>query len=260
MQQISAEKFNSKTLKQFFSDPKFISNTKDTVIVKSKKTGEPVEVFVRKTMDGIGGVFNHYYDFFKSKENTSQKDLLAEKYFTITSKKIFTKIIPEFHIGMMRTKTDEYVGLGIRADELQIKEAISQGVDRIARASVPSAILYHLKMGYIPKQELVRIKNEASLKKVMNEIYEELPNINKEFFTPIIIEKNSFFGKKFFLDINNTKTIAFIRKSQKILKECPEKIKKPQMSGEIVDMELSGQELQMWKDAIEGKGCFDMLA
>lgn len=257
MCELYAENFNSKTLKQLFLDPKFRSQEADTVIVKSKETGEPVKVFVRKTFDLLGEFKNFYYNFYKSKENIAEKDLLAEKSFAMSFKRNFGFPLIETYAGMMKTKTDEFVGLGIRADELQIKDALAQGATSIRRTSIPTAILYHLKMGFVPRQELVRIKDEAALERTVKEILVDFPESDKHLLTPIVIKKETFWGEKFFIDINNTKAVAFLRKAYHLLKEKPEELKRPFIRGALVDMELSGENLTKWKDAIDGKGCFD---
>ena len=44
MRELLAERFNSKTLKTFYSNDEFVSTKPNTVIVQSRETGKPVEI------------------------------------------------------------------------------------------------------------------------------------------------------------------------------------------------------------------------
>ena len=52
MRELLAERFNSKTLKTFYSNDEFVSTKPNTVLVQSRETGNPVEIV---------------YEFFKDK-------------------------------------------------------------------------------------------------------------------------------------------------------------------------------------------------
>lgn len=253
MRELLAERFNSKTLKTFYSNDEYISTKPNTVIVQSKITGKPVEIFYEFTKQKCSDFIDSLvFGFFKSSDDNwslGYKDFLIKRPILGLGK-------PRFMSGLMSSNADHLVGIGIRQDELQVREALKRGVKKIPRFSTPKATLYHVRMGYMPKQKLVRIRRPQKIKVEMDKLLKVAPDVKPEFFTPIIVEKKGLFGTRYYLDVNTTNAIANIRQIKYMIDGKPILAKSIRFSGEHIEMELSGEGLETWKRMLDGTYTF----
>jgi hypothetical protein len=169
----------------------------------------------------------------------------------LISKSFFPFLKPKFNPGRMQTNIEDLVGLGIRADELQIREAIKQGVSKIGRISTPKATLYHVRMGYMPKPELVRVRSVQDINSQLSQMT-YYSDIDKKFYTPIIVKKKGLFGPRYYLDTNTTQAIANIRHINYESCGNPLIAKGLHFSSDHIEMELSGKNLDTWRRMIDG--------
>lgn len=253
MRELLAERFNSKTLKNFYSNDEFVSTKPNTVIVQSRETGKPVEIVYEFFKDKVGPFVDSFiYDFYRKVGdvcNIGSKDFQIKKlFFGLGKSKVQT--------GMMHSNADDLVGIGIRQDELQIREAIKRGVKKIPRHSTQRAVLYHVRMGYMPKPKLVRIRHPQRIKVEMEKLLKLSPEVNPEFFTPIIVEKKGLFGTRYYLDTSTTQAIANIRQIKLMSKGDPLRAKRIRFKADHIEMELSGDGLETWKQMIAGTHVF----
>lgn len=253
MQELCAERFNSKTLKTFYSNDEFVSTKPNTVIVQSKITGKPVEIVYELTKQKCSDFIDSLaFGFFKSFDDNwsfGYKDFLIKRPFFGLGK-------PKFMSGLMSSNVDHLVGIGIRQDELQVREALKMGVKKIPRFSTPKATLYHVRMGYMPKPKLIRIRHPQKIKVEIDKLATNAPDVKKEFFTPIIVEKKGLFGTRYYLDVNTTNAIANIRQIKYMIDGKPILAKSIRFSGEHIPMELSGDGLETWKRMLDGTHVF----
>lgn len=253
MRELLAERFNSKTLKTFYSNDEFVSTKPNTVIVQSRETGKPVEIVYEFFKDKVGPFVDSFiYDFYRKVGdvcNIGSKDFQIKKlFFGLGKSKVQT--------GMMHSNADDLVGIGIRQDELQIREALKRGVKKIPRHSTQRAVLYHVRMGYMPKPKLVRIRHPQRIKVEMEKLLKLSPEVNPEFFTPIIVEKKGLFGTRYYLDTSTTQAIANIRQIKLMSKGDPLRAKRIRFKADHIEMELSGDGLETWKQMIAGTHVF----
>ncbi len=253
MRELLAERFNSKTLKTFYSNDEFVSTKPNIVIVQSRETGKPVEIFYEFFKDKIGHFVDDFtYNFYRKVGDINgigTKDFQIRAPFLGIGK-------PKFEAGMMYSNTDDLIGIGIRQDELQIREAIKRGVKKIPRHSTQRAVLYHVRMGYLPKPKLIRIRHPQKIKVEMEKLLKLSPEVNPEFFTPIIVEKKGLFGTRYYLDTSTTQAIANIRQIKLMSKGDPLRAKRIRFKADHIEMELSGDGLETWKRMLNGTHVF----
>lgn len=253
MRELLAERFNSKTLKTFYSNDEFVSTKPNTVIVQSRETGKPVEIVYEFFKDKAGHFVDSFtYDFYRK---AGEKFGIGSKDFQI--KRLFFGLgKPKFEPGMMHSNADDLVGIGIRQDELQIREALKRDVKKIPRHSTQRAVLYHVRMGYMPKPKLVRIRHPQKIKVEMEKLLKLSPEVKPEFFTPIIVEKKGLFGTRYYLDTSTTQAIANIRQIKLMSEGDPLCVKRIRFRADHVEMELLKDGLETWKRMLEGTHTF----
>ena len=249
MQEIDAEYFNSKTLKELYSDKRFMSTEPNFTFVKSTKTGEPEKIRIKTEIIKMDdGYEDNEYKFFKS-----NYIYCGEKTFGIIPKNNNARQ-KKMYAGMMNTYPIDFVGLGIRQDEIQVKKALEKGISSIPRLSVPEATLYHIKMGFKPVEFLERIWSIRHLKFKIQTILKECPDIAKELITPIVKEKKNLFGNRYYLDVNSTIALANLRTIKKLLLEKKQPLNRVKsLNSRTVEMVLDGKNLDYWKSLLSGK-------
>ena len=253
MRELLAERFNSKTLKTFYSNDEFVSTKPNTVIVQSRETGEPVEIVYEFFKDKVDFFLDSFtYNFYRKAGDIcdiGSKDFQIKRlFFGLGKSKVQT--------GMMHSNADDLVGIGIRQDELQIREALKSGVKKIPRHSTQRAVLYHVRMGYMPKPKLIRIRHPQKIKVEIEKLFKSSPEVKPEFFTPIIVEKKGLFGTRYYLDTSTTQAIANIRQIKLMSKGDPLRAKRIRFKADHVEMELSGDGLETWKRMLAGTHLF----
>ena len=260
LEELRHEHFNSKTLRTLFYDPRFKSAEPDTFMIINRETGEPYKVYSLLNLgpnkkDIWYNVYIYTKEAFSEIEGYGGCAHLGEKNFHMI-KNQFGKLIMD--TGFMNSKADDkYIGIGIRADQVHIDFALKNGITTIPRESYPNAILYHLKMGFEPVQKLVRVRSKKKLDKLMAKIYEQSKDIKEENFTPIVIEKKGILGKRYYLDKNTTKAVATLRAVKKHLAETGNLRPRFINNADNIDLELKGDNLQVWKNMLNGKPMFE---
>lgn len=253
MRELLAERFNSKTLKTFYSNDEFVSSKPNTVIVQSRETGKPIEIVYEFFKDKVTRFVDSFtYNFYRKVGDTNG---IGSKDFQIKTP-FFGLGESKFQTGMMHSNADDLVGIGVRLDELQIREALKRGVKKIPRHSTQRAVLYHVRMGYLPKPKLIRIRHPQKIKVEMEKLLKLSPEVNPEFFTPIIVEKKGLFGTRYYLDTSTTQAIANIRQIKLMSKDEPLLARRIRFRADHVEMELSGDGLETWKHMLEGTHTF----
>lgn len=202
MHELNQEVFNSKTLDTLFYNPRFRATEPNTCMIQSRTTGEPVKVHIDTSIDTFGNKKWKSTDYYKvvlspadqqeiSLQNADTQSLLyfpstlGSKYFSIENK--HGRKIANY--GSMSSNADNLAGIGIREDEVQIKEALSQGIKSISRRAFAHAIWYHLKMGFTPVQQLRRVKSIKDVNKRICGLTTVSPDISAKNYTPIIVQK-----------------------------------------------------------------------
>ena len=247
LRELTDESFNSQTLKTFFTEVAYKTTKPNTVVVQSRTTERPIEIAYNRTHKVFSDEEDFEFSFFYPNDKSW---ILGVKDFLIR-KSIIPFLKPKFNPGLMRTNVDDLVGLGIRADELQVREAIKRGVSKISRYSTPKATLYHVRMGYLPKPELVRVRNpqdiDVQLVKMM-----QFADIDRQFYTPVIVKKKGLFGPRYYIDVNTTQAIANIRHINYESCGNPLIAKGLHFSAGHIEMELSGKNFDTWRRMIDG--------
>ena len=113
MQELTAERFNSKTFKTLYYNKKYRCDSPDKVIVKSKVTGKHVEIYYKKFTDNGKSFFQEEFcEYYFYKNNGNKKINVGLKDFSIVQRDGKYSMKP----GFMVSKTEEFLGLGIRED------------------------------------------------------------------------------------------------------------------------------------------------
>lgn len=238
--------FNSKTLQEIFS-PKFTSDTK-AIYAKSKITGTPVEIFIEnKTIPG-NRVTEYIYNIFDTNHtHIGRKSFKIEAH---PNPKIGTYMIA----GSMENTTCNITGLGVIEDALQIETALKHGIKIIPRESAAKATLFHTKMGFLPSPHLVEIKSPDDISDILKDIIKNSPDIKLKNYNPIIVEKEG----KYFFDTNATQAQANVQEiKERLLQEESYRLEKLNAIG--IDLELSGDELNFWKNLLEKHSFLDKI-
>lgn len=233
--------FDTKSLTELLSDSfTYTGNKPNTVLVKSRKTGTAVPVSINLKTEKYGrGVVENYSFYDESGKLVGKKDFRMENH-----PKFGKQMYPG---GMENLSNGELIGLGIRADQIQIERALENGITKISRESAAQATLFHAKMGFLPKEgELIEVSTYKEALKYMEDYAKQSPDINISNFRPIIIKKDG----RFFIDLNKTQAYANVKEIKQRLKNSGSyKADFKQALG--TELELSGAELQQWKKFIE---------
>lgn len=250
VQELKKEQFNSKTLNTLFYDERFVSKNKDTTIVISRETGEPVKVykdiFVENMQTRVNGTTT-YCDLVLYSDEAKNHGIGSKK-FRIENYSKNSRMAA----GYMQNFDKDLIGLGIREDEYQIETAIERGFKSIPRISYPQALLYHLKMGFTPVQKLIRVRTEEKVNSLLKETANQARTIKNENFTPVIVERKGLFGKRYYFDENTTLALAYLRTIRANL--ANKTTSRPDViNGTNIDLELTGENLQKWADMLSGK-------
>lgn len=238
--------FKSNTIKELLSDTfEYKGQRPDTVLLKDLKTGKPVEAKVKLSSR-------------KSKEDPTETieeiDLVDRFEKTIGTKDYSIKPVSDKKFimlsGDMETHRHDLGGVGLRLDQIHIERALELGIEEIPRLSLPKAILYHTKMGFLPvtqEHQLVEIKNTKQIMPALESHFEILAGeIPISEYIPIIIEK----GGKFFIDLNKTQAVITLEK-------CKERIERTNahrllsFNTNSTDLALKGKELEHWKEILK---------
>ena len=238
--------FNSKTLHEMFS-PKFTSETK-AIYAKSKTSEEPVEVFIKNDSKSHGMVTDFVYNIFD--KNYNHIGLKTFQVVDSPSQRIGSYMKP----GRMENSQCGIAGLGVIEDAIQIETALQHGIKKIPRDSAARATLFHTKMGFLPKQELVEIKTADDILDLLKDIIKKSPDIKPKNYKPIIVQKDG----KYFLDINTTQALASVREiKERLLQDGGYRLEKLNAAG--IDLELSGEELNTWKKILKNHSFLDKI-
>ena len=233
--------FDTKSLTELLSDSfTYTGNKPNTVLVKSRKTGTAIPVSINLKTEKYGrGVVENYSFYDESGKLVGKKDFRMENH-----PKFGKQMYPG---GMENLSNGELIGLGIRADQIQIERALENGITKISRESAAQATLFHAKMGFLPKEgELIEVSTYKEALKYIEDYAKQSPDINISNFRPIIIKKDG----RFFIDLNKTQAYANVKEIKQRLKNSGSyKADFKQALG--TELELSGAELQQWKKFIE---------
>jgi len=234
--------FQSQTMKELFTDAyEYKGNEKGIIYIKNRLTQKPTPVIVkmRQSQYNSNNTVVEDIDFINPKTNKR----IAHKHYYIKSTNGKHYMYP----GKMQCYNPEYAGAGIRMDQIQIERALQLGVENIPRVSFPQAILYHLKMGFLPTNNYQKVTNFNKLKNYAKENHLDYSRqIPYQYFTPILIEKDG----RFHVDRNWTIANACIKKCQEIL-EKNSKHRILHLDKFTFPLNLSGKELVKWKKIIE---------
>ena len=247
LQQIKEkEVFHSKTLQELMSDRfEYKGAEPNIILVKDNITGKPVEVCVDiiQEPDATGRVVREVYRLWTK----DKKKLIGIKDFYL--KKNTDKTVTMFQ-GNMVNCNPAYSGVGIRLDQMQIERALQMGVKSIPRVSYPQAILFHIKMGFLPRTtSLEKLKSLKDVQKISEDALglavHDIPLKN--------IRSNPFIVKmddKYYLDINKTIAMSAIDLCRKILKNTGVN-RVIGLDIATIRMSLRGQELEKWRQIIQ---------
>ncbi len=241
---------NSATLKEMFT-PKYIyrGDKPNTYLVKSLKTNQPVEIKAivhkwRNTFRNLGT----YIDTYRYRFYDKSKNELGYKSFYIGYDPSLNKDSKEMHLGYMENKANElYRGIGIRADQIQIKAALDNNIKYIPRSSLGFATLYHTKMGFLPvTDDLLEVKSEFDVNRYMRGLNRGSKDIKLKNIQPIIIKK----GGKYFIDVSKTQAVANVAEIKGRLAEGYSYADLETLDLDGIPLMLSGKELEYWKNLI----------
>ena len=226
--------FKSKTLEKLYT-PEYNYNgpLPNATYIIDKKTGKRKLIFIN----------SHTSSQQKSCEETYTARTIQLKNL---GSKSFTTILDEGRIksGVMESKAnDRYAGTQIRLTQVEVERAIQINENNIPLVSVPEALPFHCMMGFRPDKQYSReVRNLADVEKEMH-ILTSRSALKKEFFTPIIHYKDG----KYYFDSNQTLANATLRFFKKETDEGIERNYHAIFPGNSVDMNLSGKELEAWK-------------
>ena len=238
--------FNSRTLHELFS-PQFVSDTK-AIYAKSKTSGKPIRIFIENETNARGRVTDYIYNIFDV------------NHVKVGSKTFQIEVMPDLsrtHMipGSMENVPCGIAGLGVIEDALQIETAIKHGIRVIPRESAAKATLFHTRMGFLPKQNLVEIKSRDDVLDILKDIIKDSPDIKIKNYKPIIIQKDG----KYFLDINATQAQANVREIKERLAEAGSyRLEKLNAVGS--ELELSGEEFEIWEKMLAKHSFLDKLS
>ena len=231
--------FNSNTMKTLLTDT-FVQGDRHSVLVQRALTGEPVKLQLKITQKPLEKI-NGYEEIYDLIDKYGQ--LAGRKRLQIKEGK-YNK--PEIFNDGMVNESGYLNGIGIRLDQIHIERALQLGIDTIKRTSLAQAVLYHVKMGFLPIEKLTKIKNLDELKMLIYDYMVAVRNVSKNNVLPIIKEtKNGFY-----YDENKTHTFSNLLHC----KEQLERTKSSRLYGLNAPhtfLELKGKELEYWKQIIK---------
>ena len=243
--------FQSKTMQELFTDIfEYKGNEKNIIYLKNRTTGKPAPVIVE--------IFNTPYlsknDLLVEDINLydiNTKQLIAHKHYYIKTLKN-EKVMYQ---GEMETYSSDYIGAGIRLDQIQIARALEQGIQKIPRTAYPQAIIFHLKMGFLPNNLNIGITSKKELNKYIKKICEQYRKyIPNKYIEPLVTENKG----NFYLEKNWTITKACIQKCEDILDTSNPQIRN--FDDFPIFMTLDKEELTKWKTLIEKHPILDKLS
>ena len=249
--------FQSSMLRELMTDRfEYKGSRLDTILVKNRETGHPVKLQVKVKQEPYLSPERHMLRELYELVDTDAKCVVGEKDFYL---KRFKDGTYKMFQGHMNNYNPDYVGVGIRLDQMQIERALSLGIDYIPRTSFPGAIIYHTKMGFLPvEKSLDEVKNFKQVKDFLEEDLKTLSildDISFSYFKPFITNKED----KFYIDLNKTKALASYAKSRDILaKSGHHRILN--MNKDCVYMALQGKELEQWREILKSHPILSKLS
>jgi len=249
VEEIKRECFSSKTLKTLMCNQKFKTTKPNSVMAISSVNNEPIELSYNIASSNNG---ERCINIFSP---TNEKLKFGNKTFSIKRTINGWKMKSGSMSSREETCKEQGIkGIGILEDKIQIAEALKMGIKSIPRLSVPDATLFHVRMGFLPKPELRRIRTQEHLQKILNSIKEYSSDLEDKHITPIIVCKRGIFGNKYYIDTNATQCLANIRAIKSRVGSDYSQARHLHMNSDFVDLELSGENLQKWKKLISGEG------
>lgn len=243
LNELSGESFNSGILKTLMSPEFKPKNPNCMMAVSAAKPYRPVEVGYTLEQDGR----------FVALDIFTKDDV-------ILGQKTYTKGIDRdgnMKMGSLHMSSDEQAcemagvkGIGTIERILQIRDAIQEGITKIPCTSYAKAVLFHLKMGFLPVPELKRVNTMSEVDKLIKEMTERpSAGISPQNYTPIIVSKGKS-NPEYFLDVNTTECLADLRQIKQDYINHPECGVRPSIKGQCVEMLLEGQNFETWRDII----------
>lgn len=230
----------SKTMEELLSDKFEYKGLKpDTIYVKNLATGEPLEAKFVRSFKKMSDFIEEIIELFDS---SGAK--LGCKNFAYSKKNGHYNMIA----GDMQTFNYNLGGVGFRLDQLHIERALQLGINSIPRQSLPEASIYHLKMGFLPKETIMdEIKSINQVKNFTEEDFKIMAkSIPLSHYKPVIVQK----GAKFYIDVNKTQLLTNIDECRNILHKN-NGYRVLSLDSGHTNLELSGQELEYWKSIIK---------
>lgn len=235
--------FHSNTLNEMLSDRfEYKGRRPNRILVKNLENNNPVGVKVEIEKRRI--IDSPHLDQEVVTLTSNSGKIIGRKTYTIEKLHDGSyKMGP----GQMDNYKHSYGGVGFRLDQIQIERALQLGITEIPRCALSKATLYHTKMGFLPTEKLVRVKNRKTLEKIKEEKI-KLPESEPAFesFTPMIIEKDG----KFYLDINKTQALINMEKCKQIINKTHEH-RILDLTINPATLVLKGEELQHWKEILK---------
>lgn len=229
--------FKSKTLEKLYTpEYHYQGSLPKTTYIIDKKTGKRKLMFItRSKHKGFHEGTEEQYSGW-----TYGLRSLGEKSFETIDKNGNPKISPG---AMISDANHRYAGTQIRLTQIEVERAMQIGEKSIPLHALPEALPFHTMMGFRPNtQYSAEVKSLADVEKEMFLITGS-SILKKEFFTPIVHSKDG----KYYFDRNQTVANALIRFFKKEADEGVERNFHAVFPANSVDMNLSGTELEAWK-------------
>lgn len=230
--------FKSKTLEKLYTPEYHYEGVLPrTTYIIDKKTGERKLMFItRSKHKGFHEGIEEQYT-----GRTYGLKPLGEKSFETIDKYGNPKISPG---AMISDSNNRYAGTQIRLTQIEVERAMQIGQESIPLHSLPEALPFHTMMGFRPtKTYSTEVKTVEEIKLELSFLINSSAMIKEEHFIPIV----HYEGGKYYFDRNQTSANALLRQ----LKENDENGIKRNFHSVIpansVYMDLSGRELEAWK-------------
>jgi len=249
MHEMAEENFNSQTLRTLFSPDFRPQNPGCMMAVSTQNPGKPVEIAYKKTTEmGANSEEWGTLDFF-TKE--AEENLLGKSQYLVKTNPKGKKEMIHLYISSEEEacKKAGIKGIGIIEDILHIKEAIGNKVESLPCTSYAKSVLFHLKMGFRPVQELKKVYTPYGIEDVMKESL-KYSNISSKNYTPILVSKG-LFNKEYFLDVNASKCASSLRQIKQNYADGLCNDMRPYVNGQCVKMVLDGENFNIWKNMIK---------
>jgi len=237
--------FQSRTLNELFTDAfEYKGKEKGIIYLKDKITGRPTPVIVKISQKPYFFNKRNMVEESVYLINPKTKTVIADKHYDLKNIDKNKKIMYQ---GEMHSYDDNFVGAGIRMDQIQIARALELGIEYVPRTSYPQAIIYHLKMGFLPIEDLQLLHSIKELKKCIKSTYQNFhKKLPQKYFKPLIKQNNH----KFYLDKGWTITRASILKCQEILKKA-QNTRIKDFDSFAIQLQLRNEELEKWKNLLK---------